>query len=161
MQAIAQLAAMFPSLPSSALAETLCKSSGDVQRAAEALLEDGVAKSPMDLLKAAQEGDTATVKALLLAGADAHCKDANGYGLEPNRASFADRAGRGVDASRHRTEGIGLHSWTALHAASQNGHTELVKALLSAGTDVHSKDSTHRYARGLHHHRQPCFWLLF
>ena len=146
---------MFPSLSSSALAETLCKSNGDVQRAAGALLDNGV-------LKAAQEGDAATAKALLLAGADAHCKDANGYdGLEPNRALFADRAGRGVDASRHRTEGIGLHSWTALHAASQNGHTELVKALLSAGADVHSKDSTHRYARGLHHHRQPCFWLLF
>ena len=79
MQAIAQLAALFPSLPSSALAETLCKSNGDVQRAAEALLDDGVAKSPMDLLKAAQEGDTATVKALLLAGADVHRKDATGY----------------------------------------------------------------------------------
>ena len=81
-----QLAALFPSLSSSALAETLCKSNGDVQRAAGALLDNGV-------LKAAQEGDAATAKALLLAGADAHCKDANGYGLEPNRASFADRAG--------------------------------------------------------------------
>ena len=72
MQAIAQLAAMFPSLPSSALAETLCKSNGDVQRAAGALLDNGV-------LKAAQEGDEATAKALLLAGADAHRKDATGY----------------------------------------------------------------------------------
>ncbi len=39
----------------------------------------------------------------------------------------------------HRTVGIGLYSWTALHDASFNGNTEVVKALLSAGADVHCK----------------------
>ncbi len=29
---------------------------------------------------------------------------------------------------------------TALHIASENGHTETVKALVAAGADVHCKD---------------------
>jgi ankyrin repeat protein len=34
-----------------------------------------------------------------------------------------------------------LCSWTALHIASRNGHTETVKALVMAGADVHCKSS--------------------
>ena len=30
---------------------------------------------------------------------------------------------------------------TALHVASQNGHTETAEALVAAGADVHSKDN--------------------
>ena len=32
---------------------------------------------------------------------------------------------------------LGGRRWTALHYASQNGHTETAKALVAAGADVH------------------------
>ncbi len=46
------------------------------------------------------------------------------------------------------TRGVGLQEWlrrlcrgTALHDASQNGHTETAMALVKAGADVHCKDN--------------------
>ncbi len=34
-----------------------------------------------------------------------------------------------------------LRRWTALHWASQKGHTETVKLLIAAGADVHCKNN--------------------
>ncbi len=46
---------------------------------------------------------------------------------------------------------VWLCSWTALHLASQNGHTETAMALVKAGADVHSKNKDgHGSALGLH-----------
>jgi hypothetical protein len=59
---------------------------------------------------ASSKGHTATVKMLIEAGANVHCKSDNGSG-----------------------------QYTALHAASAEGHTATVKELLAAGADVHGK----------------------
>ncbi len=81
----------------------------------------------VQLRLAAKAGDTATVTALLAAGADVHGKGAEGYGR-----SFPVQPLDGCD---------GRVCWrcrlTALHFASMNGHTETAKALVAAGADVH------------------------
>ena len=41
-----------------------------------------------------------------------------------------------------------LCRWTALHYASQNGHTETAMALTKAGADVHCKDNYRYGSRG-------------
>ena len=65
----------------------------------------------MALHVASSKGHTATVKMLIEAGANVHCKSNKGSG-----------------------------QYTALHAASAEGHTATVKELLEAGADVHDKD---------------------
>jgi hypothetical protein len=62
----------------------------------------------MALHVASSKGHTATVKMLIEAGANVHCKSDKGSG-----------------------------QYTALHAASAEGHTATVKELLAAGADVH------------------------
>jgi ankyrin repeat protein len=61
----------------------------------EALMMDAraVLNGETDLHKAARQGDTAKLKALLLAGADVHCKDPHGY-FRLHHVHFVDRAGR-------------------------------------------------------------------
>ena len=92
---------------------------------------------------ASENGHTETVKALVAAGADVHCKDDDGYRRRCelrgclHSDSIADRA----------VEGVLLCRDTALHKASENGHTETVKALVATGADVHCKNSI-RFARG-------------
>jgi ankyrin repeat protein len=77
-------------------------------------------------------GHTETATALVTAGADVHCKNNNGYGvLGCTLVSVGVphvRGGRSV-----------LCRLTALHYASQNGHTATALALVKAGADVHRK----------------------
>ncbi len=50
------------------------------------------------------------------------------------------RGGQSVDSGMELQEWLLLLCrWTALHYASQNGHTETSLALVKAGADVHSK----------------------
>jgi hypothetical protein len=81
---------------------------------------------------ASMEGHTETAMALIKAGADVHGKDTNGYGfsgLHPLVGWFLTlRGGRSVLCRR-----------TALHDASQEGHTETAMALAKAGADVRCK----------------------
>jgi hypothetical protein len=78
--------------------------------------------------------------ALLARGADVHCKTNLGYG---SRA--ASSCGCVVTTSFTRVGAAGVAVWkcrfTALHNASENGHTETAMALVMAGADVHGKDS--------------------
>ncbi len=72
------------------------------------------------------------VKALLESGADVHAKDKYGCGrpLHPWRRAFVFSIGWCDSCSCWRCRG------TALHLASSKGHTETVKALVSAGADM-------------------------
>ncbi|KAG2424640.1 hypothetical protein HXX76_014365 [Chlamydomonas incerta] len=101
------------------------------------------------LHKAASNGHTKVVEALLAAGAgkDIANKDARtplhkaaerGH-TEVVKALLAAGAGKDManKASRRLADG-----WTPLHGAAYSGHTEVVKALLAAGagTDIADKD---------------------
>ena len=76
-----------------------------------------------DLHKAARQGDTAKLKALLLAGADVHCKDPHGY-FRLHHVHFVDRAGLGwawpsgsAASHGHWVAGLGLASAGGCHVA--------------------------------------------
>jgi ankyrin repeat protein len=93
-----------------------------------------------ELRTAAKEGHAETVVALLARGADVHCKTNLGYG------SWAASSCRSVvTTSTTRVGAKGVAVWpcrqTALHWASNNGHTETAMALAKAGADVHCKDN--------------------
>jgi hypothetical protein len=97
---------------------------------------------------ASLKGHTETAMALLAAGADVHCQTEKGYGAGRCIGQFASRplaegaGGGGGFGFQDCLRGAGaclaawLCRWTALHYASQNGHTETAKALLAAGADV-------------------------
>ena len=92
---------------------------------------------------AARKGDTATVKALLKAGADVHATDRHG------QTALHVAAGQGrtevitsllaAGADVHATLNYGGR--TALHWAASTGHAETVTLLLEAGADVHATDN--------------------
>jgi hypothetical protein len=95
---------------------------------------------------ASHNGHTETAMALVKAGADVHSKDNDGCGFRRLHRRVAGLSqcggGRSVDS------GVGLQEWlrrlcrgTAVHWASQNGHTETAMALVKAGADVHCKDN--------------------
>ncbi len=87
------------------------------------------------------------VKALVEKGADVHAKDKYGYGRPLHRWQSTLHLIRMV-----RCGHMLLCRRTALHLASERGHTETVKALLRVGTrtaDVHAKDFQ-GYGRPLH-----------
>jgi hypothetical protein len=96
------------------------------------------------LHRASLNGHTETAMALVEAGADVHCKTNDGYGsggcIVMSLVRRQNGGGRSVDS------GVELQEWllrlcrrTALHRASQKGHTETAMALVKAGADVHSK----------------------
>ncbi len=91
---------------------------------------------------ASQEGYTETAMALVEAGADVHCKANNGCGSRGCIVVSLVRHSAG--AAGPSTRGLELQEWllrrcrrTALHLASQDGHTETAMALVEAGADVH------------------------
>ncbi len=61
------------------------------------------------------------------------------------------RGGRSVDLAWSCKECLfWLCRWTALHLASQQGHTETAMALVTAGADVHCKANNGYGFSGLH-----------
>ncbi len=95
---------------------------------------------------ASLKGHTETAMALVKAGADVDCKDNDGCGFRRLHRRVAGLSqcggGRSIDSE------LGLQEWlrrlcrgTAVHWASQNGHTETAMALVKAGADVHCKDN--------------------
>jgi hypothetical protein len=108
------------------------------------------------LHSASSNGHTETALALVKAGADVHCKANEGCG---SRAASSCRWGATVSGRTVRPLGTELQeclgspcSSTALHRASQNGHTETAMALVKAGADVHGKDDDGYGFSGLHSH---------
>jgi hypothetical protein len=91
-----------------------------------------------ELLKAAERGDTNSVKALIAAGADvdARARDDMTCLMKAARNGHTDTVkaliAAGADVNAHER----LHDWTALKMASWGGHAEMVKALLAAGAYV-------------------------
>ncbi len=89
----------------------------------------------------------------LKAAADVHGKDNVGYcsALQygPWLVSILRKACRENSNQSVRAVCVhGLCSLNALHVVSVNGHTETAKALISAGADVHCKESSKGYALG-------------
>ncbi len=84
------------------------------------------------LHRASLNGRTQTAMALVKAGADVNCKDNVGSG---SRAASLCR----WFATVLRGVLVWLRRLTALHLASQKGHTEMAIALVKAGADVHCK----------------------
>ncbi len=104
---------------------------------------------------ASNNGHTETAMVLVTAGADVHGKDNDGYGfsrLHARSVGFATvLGGRSVHSGVERQEcPFGLCRRTALHSASQNGHTETAMALVKAGADVHCKANDGCGSSGLH-----------
>ena len=91
-----------------------------------------------DLLKAAYEGHTETVKALLEAGADVNAKIVEGEFKGATALFWA--AGKGhteivqvLIAKGADVNAKGVKGWTALMLAAENRHTEIVSLLKQAG----------------------------
>lgn len=93
------------------------------------------------LMRAAEDGDRATVETLLAAGADANaCTHGGETALM--RAASRGRADtvkllvrRGADPNLHRQD-----QWTALMLAAFFGHSETVRSLVACGADVLAAD---------------------
>ncbi len=90
---------------------------------------------------ASQNGHTETAMALFKADTDVHCKDNDGYG--PLNRMLVSLGCRQCGDGPVRRLGMELQEWlvrlcrrTALHWASQNGHTETAMALFKVDTDV-------------------------
>ncbi len=97
-------------------------------------------------LDAAQNGDTAAAHQLVTdQGADMRSKNELRYGagcMTGQLASGRSPEGLGfADCLRGNGACAWLRRWTALHLASQEGHTKKAKALVAAGADVHCKDN--------------------
>ncbi len=93
---------------------------------------------------ASLKGHTELAMALVKARADVHSKNYYGYGSRTASSSRWVRDSAG--AAGPSTRGVALQEWlrrlcrwTAVHWASQNGHTETAMALVEAGADVHCK----------------------
>ena len=113
----------------------------------------GAARVPVRLCRstalhlASANGHTETALALVKAGADVNCKEPEvGYGLWGCILLSVGlpqcRGGRSVHSGVELQECLlRLCRLTALHYASQNGHTETALALVKAGADVHCTDN--------------------
>jgi hypothetical protein len=91
-------------------------------------------------------GHTETALALVKAGADVHSKSNDGCGSRGCILVSLGRHGAGADGPSVRVWSCrsgcsGLCRWTAVHYASQNGHTETAMALVKAGADVRCKSN--------------------
>ena len=80
------------------------------------------------LYRASLEGHESVVRALVEMGVDIHAKD-NEY---PNVIS---------ECSMNSLPVMNLRGGTSLHAASQNGHESVVRALVELGADIDAKDN--------------------
>jgi ankyrin repeat protein len=93
------------------------------------------------LIKAAENGKTGYVRALLKAGADVDVKDLNGntaliyaaLNRSPETVEILLNAGADPNAKNK-------HGWTALMCASGRRHVGIVQALLAAGAEVNVDD---------------------
>ena len=91
-----------------------------------------------DLLVAAVKGDTATIRALVNAGANVNAKGKDGYTALMYAASWENAdtvkalldAGASVNA---KISGSYKNGYTALSLAMENGHTATANALRAAG----------------------------
>jgi hypothetical protein len=98
------------------------------------------------LHRASQEGHTATAMALVEAGADVRCKTNDGYGSALGLHARVVVGSPQCEGLTVRALELELQEWplrlcrrTAVHSASQEGHTETAMALVKAGADVHCK----------------------
>jgi hypothetical protein len=106
---------------------------------------------------ASWNGHTATAKALVAAGADVNCQNSAGYasgrGLRRLSAALSLRRAELVSVGLCDAGTCCMCRRTALHHASEKGHTETARALVESGADVHAKD-TQGYGRPLHCERR-------
>jgi hypothetical protein len=113
---------------------------------------------------ASRNGHTATAKALVAAGADVNCQNSAGYasgrGLRRLSAALSLRRAELVSVGLCDAGTCCMCRRTALHHASEKGHTETARALVESGADVHAKDKQPQgaifftgggYGRPLHH----------
>jgi ankyrin repeat protein len=89
------------------------------------------------LMLAAANGHLEIVRQLLDAGADVNATDDIPGQQRPPGLAFAYREG-GMEAVEHMGVTLGR---TALMCAAEQGHVEIVTALISAGADLHAQDA--------------------
>jgi ankyrin repeat protein len=109
------------------------------------------------ILLAAEVNNTEVVKALLDAGADPRITTeqgitplmmAAGAGTDIQRARAPEERAMAIDTVKLLVErggvdvtAVGQYGWTALHAASYQGLTDVIEYLVSKGADVNEMDS--------------------
>jgi hypothetical protein len=119
------------------------------------------------LFGAAADGDTAKIKALLKAGANAeimiHHKGANGAARNPLIMAACKGHTAAVEAllqfDANSLNAKDSHGFTALMHATIEGHSDVIDALLLAGADAHVKSSTGQTAADLAQIREQPFIL--
>jgi ankyrin repeat protein len=96
-----------------------------------------------ELLKAAEKGETETVKALLDQGADANARKG------PDTALMLAASGGHAETARFLLERgadinpRSLYDWCSFHTAVLGGSAEVVRLFLERGADVNAKDPEH------------------
>jgi ankyrin repeat protein len=109
------------------------------------------------ILLAAEVNNTEVVKVLLDAGADPRITTeqgltplmmAAGAGTDIQRARAPEERAMAIDTAKLLVErggvdvtAVGQYGWTALHAASYQGLTDVIEYLVSKGADVNEMDS--------------------
>lgn len=144
-----------------------------LEKGAKVAYVDEIGFSPLE--HAISNSNPAIVKALLDRGADAKADSKFGFPLvfaaasDSNQEIIKQMLAKGADANAHDVEGKAVGHYigslesvferlegrsanrtqpgaTPLMLAAQEGHTEVIKALLESGADVNAKDSAGRNA---------------
>jgi len=89
-----------------------------------------------ELLDATEQGDVASVKALLAKGADIHAKNKHGWTALMAAAQYGHvETVKALLAKDAKVNAKSREGGTALMYAAMNGHTEIVRLLKQAGAE--------------------------